>query len=63
MKFKGVEHSAQMFSWATQTMQFSYTLSLWLAKAQVLVDPNLLIIPDYVMVMDYVTEKQHTSSC
>lgn len=63
MKFKREEHSAQMFFWVSQTMQFSYTLPLCLAEAQVLVDPNLLIIPDYMMVMDYVIEKQHISSC
>lgn len=29
IKFKGVEDSAQMFFWTSQTMQFSYTLCLY----------------------------------
>lgn len=52
-----------VFFWASQTMQFSYTLPLCLAEAQVLVDPNLLIIPDYVMVLYYVIKKQNISAC
>lgn len=50
IKFKGTEDSAQMFFWASQTMQFSYSLSFHLYKFQTSVDSNLLIMPDYVVV-------------
>lgn len=62
IKFKGAEDSAQMFFWTSQTI-FLHSVSLRLAEAQVLVDPNLLIMPDCMVVEYYLIEKQNISAC
>lgn len=63
-KIKGTEDSSQIFSWTFQDYAiFLLSLSLCLAEAQVLADPNLFMMPDFVLVVYYIVERWNMSAC
>jgi len=58
MEFKGEKIQLRYSSTLPDYAIFLHSLSLYLAEAQVLVDPNLLIMSDYVVVEYYIIVKQ-----